>query len=46
MRKIAGPFNFSVNEECGLLVDGFDSPPVMMMPHGRPDYARRDHPRR
>ena len=39
MRKIAGPFNFSVNEECGLLVDGFDTPPVMMMPHGRPDYA-------
>ncbi len=39
LRKIAGPFNFSVNEECGLLVDGFDTPPVLMMPHGRPDYA-------
>jgi hypothetical protein len=39
MQKIAGPFNFSVNEECGLLVNGFDTPPVMMMPHGRPDYA-------
>lgn len=39
MSRIAGPFNFSVNEECGLLVDGFDSPPVMMMLHGRPDYA-------
>ncbi|KCZ87937.1 hypothetical protein [Hyphomonas johnsonii] len=39
MKRIAGPFNFSVNEECGLLVDGFDTPPVMMMPHGRPDYA-------
>jgi hypothetical protein len=39
MQKIAGPFNFSVNEECGLLIDGFDTPPVMMMPHGRPDYA-------
>ncbi|PWE34137.1 hypothetical protein DDZ14_02340 [Maritimibacter sp. 55A14] len=39
MERIAGPFNFSVNEECGLLVDGFDTPPVMMMPHGRPDYA-------
>ncbi|ABI77389.1 conserved hypothetical protein [Hyphomonas neptunium ATCC 15444] len=39
MLKIAGPFNFSVNEECGLLVDGFDTPPVMMMLHGRPDYA-------
>ncbi|MFN3607577.1 MAG: hypothetical protein ACK4Y9_00785 [Hyphomonas sp.] len=39
MLQIAGPFNFSVNEECGLLVDGFDTPPVMMMLHGRPDYA-------
>lgn len=39
MRKIAGPFNFSVNEECGLLIDGFDTPPILMMPHGRPDYA-------
>lgn len=39
METIAGPYNFSVNEECGLLVDGFDSPPMIMMPHGRPDYA-------
>jgi len=38
MHHIAGPYNFSVNEECGLLVDGFDKPPVVMMPHGRPDY--------
>ncbi len=37
-KKIAGPFNFSVNEECGLLVDGFDMPPYIMMPHGRPHY--------
>lgn len=28
---IRGPANFSTNEECGLLVDGFDSPPVFMM---------------
>lgn len=27
MEHIAGPYNFSVNEECGLLVDGFDSRP-------------------
>lgn len=39
MARIAGPFNFSVNEECGLLIDGFDTPPMLMMPHGRPDYA-------
>jgi GNAT superfamily N-acetyltransferase len=39
MKKIAGPFSFSVNEECGLLVSGFDTPPYVMMPHGRPWYA-------
>ncbi len=39
VHKIAGPFNFSVNEEAGLLVDGFDTPPYVMMPHGRPYYA-------
>jgi hypothetical protein len=31
MDVIRGPMNFSTNEECGLLVDGFDSPPVVMM---------------
>jgi hypothetical protein len=29
-----GPFNLSVNEECGLLVSGFDTPPSIMMGHG------------
>ncbi len=38
MTKIAGPFNFSVNEEIGLLIDGFDTPPYIMMPHGRRCY--------
>lgn len=40
MKKIAGPFNFSVNEEVGLLVDGFDTPPYVMMPHGRRYYQK------
>jgi len=40
MKKIAGPFSFSVNEECGMLIDGFDTPPYFMMPHGRPYYAQ------
>mgnify|MGYP001231000234 FL=1 len=39
MAKIAGPFNNSVNEETGLLVDGFDTPPYVMLPHGRAYYA-------
>ncbi len=28
-----GPMNFSVNDECGLLIDGFDTMPYIMMPH-------------
>jgi len=28
---------WSVNEECGLLIDGFETPPVVMMPYGRKD---------
>lgn len=35
---IRGPFNLSTNGECGLLVDGFETPPVIMMGHGRPYY--------
>ncbi len=39
-RRISGPFNFSINQECGLLVDGFETPPVFMMPHHRPWYGQ------
>lgn len=35
-----GPFNFSINDEMGLLVSGFDTPPNMMMGHALPYYAR------
>ncbi len=34
-----GPFNLSINQECGLLVAGFDTPPSMMMGHALPYYA-------
>ncbi len=40
MAHIGGPFNFSVNEECGMLTEGFETPQMMLMPHGRPDYPR------
>jgi GNAT superfamily N-acetyltransferase len=30
---LRGPASFSVNDECGLLVDGFETPPAVMMPH-------------
>ena len=36
---VRGPASFSVNDECGLLVEGFDTPPVLMMPHNPPYYA-------
>jgi len=41
MQRICGPFNLSINQELGLLVDGFDTPPSMMMGHARPYYADR-----
>jgi len=30
---LRGPASFSVNDECGLLVDGFETPPTIMMPY-------------
>jgi GNAT superfamily N-acetyltransferase len=35
---LRGPASFSVNDECGLLVEGFDTPPTLMMPHNPPYY--------
>jgi hypothetical protein len=29
--RMMGPFNFNINEESGLLIDGFDSPPMVLM---------------
>lgn len=39
IRQVSGPFSFSINQECGVLVDGFDTPPVILMPHSRQWYA-------
>jgi hypothetical protein len=41
IRRATGPFSLSINEECGLLVDGFDTPPCIMMGHGRPFYGQQ-----
>ncbi len=38
---VNGPFSLSINEESGLLVDGFDTPPMLMMPHDPPYVAAR-----
>ncbi|MFN0255493.1 hypothetical protein [Pedobacter ureilyticus] len=36
--SIMGPVNFSTNDICGLLIKGFDGPPVAMMPYNAPYY--------
>jgi hypothetical protein len=36
--KVLGPFSLSINEETGLLVEGFDTPPMIFMSHD-PGYA-------
>ena len=41
MQRVRGPFNLHINEEVGLLVDGFATPPFVMMGHGRPWYGPR-----
>jgi len=37
--KVQGPFNYSINEESGLLVEGFEEPQVLMSPYNPPYYA-------
>ncbi len=37
MKRIRGPFSLNINDETGCLVEGFDTPPMVMMPHHR-DY--------
>lgn len=37
-QKFIGPVNFSTNEACGLLIKGFDSPPMLMMTYNYPYY--------
>jgi hypothetical protein len=39
--RIAGPLSLSINQEVGLLVDGFETPPYFMMGHTRPYYGPR-----
>lgn len=38
-RIVRGPFNPSITYQCGLLIDGFDSPPTFLMPYNPPYYA-------
>lgn len=40
MLRLRGPMNYSTNETAGLLVEGFDSSPCIMMPHNPAYYAK------
>lgn len=36
MKRMRGPFSLSTNEEIGCLVEGFERPPMILMPYHRP----------
>jgi hypothetical protein len=36
MKHARGPLSLSINEELGCLIEGFESPPFVMMPHHLP----------
>jgi GNAT superfamily N-acetyltransferase len=38
LEVMRGPASFSTNDECGLLVQGFEYPPTILMPHNPPYY--------
>ncbi len=38
--KMLGPMNPSTNDEAGMLIDGFDTPPYLMMIHNHPFYPQ------
>jgi hypothetical protein len=38
---LEGPYSLTLNEEFGVLVEGFETPPVVMMAHTRPYYLAR-----
>ncbi len=40
VRHVLGPVNLTTNDEVGLLVDGFESRPMVLSPYNAPYYAR------
>jgi len=40
MQSVRGPANPSLNYECGLLIEGYHSPPTFMMTYNKPYYGR------
>lgn len=46
MTKVRGPIDLSTHNNCLFLVDGFDSPPMVMMPYNPayyPEYMEQDN---
>ena len=41
MTKALGPISISIWDEPGLLIEGFNEPPLVMMGHHRPEYRAR-----
>jgi hypothetical protein len=41
MRRIMGPYSLSMNDDIGVLVSGFDTPPMVGMPYTPSYYAKR-----
>lgn len=40
MTRVLGPINLAFHHDCGVLIDGFERPPSMMMPYNPRYYAR------
>jgi GNAT superfamily N-acetyltransferase len=38
MKVMRGPMNFSTNEECGFLLEGYEERPMLMTPYNPPYY--------
>ena len=38
MQQVLGPYNLGINQELGILIDGFDTPPYVMVGHSMPYY--------
>ena len=38
LESLIGPENFTTNDSCGFLTEGFDTPPVFMMPYNKTYY--------
>jgi GNAT superfamily N-acetyltransferase len=39
--RMIGPMDFTTNDECGLLVDHYDEPPIILQPWHPPYYRER-----